>query len=431
MGSDEELRSYTSSGATGSADAPRSITSLMNNGVCEYPFLLIKLDDAQSLGDFVAALLRDINAFPHEMLLRSPLIATQRALHELIDETTSALETTDQTLTGLAHNASILKRSLYRIDEEEYAEGLQHNGDERLLHLRRIWLKLGMAAREEQIPFGLNHHLNKAEIKNYQSNDAVDGIRADYAPHNDGSKGFERTMSGFLNPDTSAAPESEPIDLSDQLLGHFIKTKRRAYVLRFPSSVGHVMESNRKSLSPVRQALLSQAHVAYWLKATAVIDERVQHAAQTDTYSLGTSKDQHGQAETIPVDRLLEAGAVFVPPRTINLQQNAFNDALWTKLCDWLHKLTPMLSYTYVHLGVLEKFSASLGVSVKDLLQQLKDGSLGVRFIVISGRGKPHSLPQGELFVNYSAASQYLTQTYTRSPFLLSALSHSARRLKQ
>lgn len=428
--SDEAIKSLPPAG-TADDDSPRALRALLNAGVCDHPLLLIKLEDAKILGVFISALLTDINAFPHEMLLCSSLIPTQQALDDLIDAAVGPLKSSDKPSAALVHSASVLKMSIYLIDKAEYASALQHSGQERLLQLRRIWLTRRMTAEQEHIPLGINTHLYSEELERYQSTSAKQGISVDYAPHNENSKGFEEALIEFLKPEASTASGGAPLDLCDQLREHYMQGKRRAYVLRFPSSVEHVMETQKQSIPPVRQALLTQAHVAYWLKATAVIDERIQQAAQTDTYSLGAQKGKQGQTEIIAIERLLAAAGVFTPPTTINLQQNTFNNGLWTELLGWLGKLRPMLSYSYVHLGVLEKFSATLERPVSELIAQIKTDLTGVRIIVISGRGKPHTLPPGELFVNYSAASQYLTQTYTRAPVLLSTLSHSARRLKQ
>lgn len=426
--SDEVIRSLPLAG-TADDDSPRALGKFLNAGVCDHPLLLIKLEDAKSLGDLISALLTDINAFPHEMLLCSSLIPTQQALDEMIDTAAVDLGVNNKLTAALAHSASILKRSLYLIGHGEYESMLPLADEDRLLNGRRIWLSHRMSSELEQIPFGLNTHLHTDELRKYQSPNAEHGIRVDYAPHS-GSKKFEEVLSEFLKPEADPPSGSSPINLSDRLRDLFRQGHRRAYVLRFPSSVEHVMSTQNQSMPPVRGALLTQTHVAYWIKATAVIDERIQQAAQTDTYSLGSQGGKHGQPDIIGIERLLAAANVFTPPTTINLQQNTFTDELWTKLLEWLGKLGPMLSYTYVHLGVLEKFSAALKPSVSELIDQIKEVLPRVRIIVISGRGKPHNLPDGELFVNYSAASQYLAQTYTRAPVLLSALSHSARRLK-
>ena len=176
----------------------------------------------------------------------------------------------------------------------------------------------------------------------------------------------------------------------------------------------------------------AQHHFTSWMKGVAVLDERVQRCAENDYF---TPKNSNKDALPVAVKHLLAMGQIFVPPaKTLGLERD-LSPAKWEELLKWLGSFREALRYICIHLSVLEKFTRSVKMDhvgearLEDLLGALRKANPCVRIIIVSGRGQPGNLPKAELFMSYSALSQYTTQTYQRAPVLLNLLCHGARRL--
>ena len=88
------------------------------------------------------------------------------------------------------------------------------------------------------------------------------------------------------------------------------------------------------------------------------------------------------------------------------------------------------LDYLIVHLGVLEKLLGTTDfIKLNSLYKSdFKTICNGVKIIIISGRGKPHNIPEFERFLNYSQVAQYISDN--QSKYLLTDLCYSARKPK-
>lgn len=400
------------------------LDELVNQPVINHGLLVFQKSSDEGLRRFIRHLLDDPNAMSHEILIvggdckeavRTALgEQSAHANHPLVESTVFATE--DLTWPAV----------------EAKAIGVWGNA------LRRTWLLAKLAQEEKQL-LSTNTNLNEDLDGSIYAAQAqtIDGsfkLNVDYATHS-GADPFYVEIARRTSTAPSTAAPWRATDDNGRTVDHDARVlasmeAEQHFVLRYPSALDRVMRVWKERTDPVTTDRLSLHHMAYWLSNTAVVDERIQESVHASTYS---PQVEAGQAnEVIQVKHLLDFAGVFVPFKSeaLDLHSKEYTAPMWSSLKTWLGERRRHLSYAYVHLSVLEKFASQAVIgSVEDGLAQLRALLPRVRFVIVSGRGKPPSLPKGELFVSYSALNQYLTQPYQRSPLLLNILSHSARRL--
>lgn len=394
--------------------------------VIKHGLLVFHKTTERGLKKFLTSLAADPNARPHEILIVGDV--TEDGLAQSIAEanTGQAVQILSGTvLVGPAIAWPVFERdTLLKWASEQ----------------RTNWLvakykheRIGLAAVRTNLDgseHGVLHRLRMLQ----QAGKRLD-YDIDYAPHK-GPKKFHDELYSRLPGITEKvlSAEATPADLDAAVLSSISTTKPdksrpiQHFVLRYPSALDRVM-AVRKNATQLAKDELGQHHLAYWLSNVAVIDERIQAAVHVSTYTplVEDEKDR----EVIQVKHLLDMSGVFVPHRSIDLN-GAYDQQLWDRLTAWLDERSSCLSYVVIHLSVFEKFLPNRVIgSIEEGLDRLRKELGHVRFIIASGRGKPPNMPKDELFISYSALSQYLTQQYQRSPLLLSILCRSARRLIQ
>lgn len=394
--------------------------------VIKHGLLVFHKTTERGLKKFLTSLAADPNARPHEILIVGDV--TEDGLAQSIAEanTGQAVQILSGTvLVGPAIAWPVFERdTLLKWASEQ----------------RTNWLvakykheRIGLAAVRTNLDgseHGVLHRLRMLQ----QAGKRLD-YDIDYAPHK-GPKKFHDELYSRLPGITEKvlSAEATPADLDAAVLSSISTTKPdksrpiQHFVLRYPSALDRIM-AVRKNATQLAKDELGQHHLAYWLSNVAVIDERIQAAVHVSTYTplVEDEKDR----EVIQVKHLLDMSGVFVPHRSIDLN-GAYDQQLWDRLTTWLDERSSCLSYVVIHLSVFEKFLPNKVIgSIEEGLDRLRKELGHVRIIIASGRGKPPNMPKDELFISYSALSQYLTQQYQRSPLLLSILCRSARRLIQ
>lgn len=95
---------------------------------------------------------------------------------------------------------------------------------------------------------------------------------------------------------------------------------------------------------------------------------------------------------------------------------------------EWIKEYSSKLDYIIIHLGILEKMYSTDKVKLMEMFcDKFKPKCARTKIIIISGRGKPHNLPKGERFLNYSQVSQYISDG--QSKHKLTDLCYSSRKL--
>ncbi|HMQ77447.1 MAG TPA: hypothetical protein PKE21_15055 [Flavobacteriales bacterium] len=417
-----------------------AITEGKRKEVVNHALLVYLAQNEDELNRFIQAALADLAALPHEMVVvgwdRSDADRFKKLLEEVKELLLNGENNGKLSPAAIEHNASILDRSVVWMERLEW-EKVSKEPEKLYMEVRHRWLVSWMDGLEisiNKVPRVYSEYL-KTRLNGDLTKTAQGSIYVDYQAHADfyvpvtrrlkldcPEKALPKDLSPFLIKQRSVSPSGELV-----------------VVQRYPDALSRIMTLGWKDKSadsdeltkPEEIQVLAQHHLASWTKGVAVIDERVQGCAENDTYQ-PEATELNPKPSAIRIKDLLCMGAVFVPPSSIiDLQRSdAFTDNLWKALVEeWLDSLHQALGYVCVHLTLLEKFSKSMDIDVDGLLDKLRSKLRGVRIIVVSGRGKPPELPKTELFMSYSALSQYTTQTFQRAPVLLNLLAHSTRRI--
>ena len=185
-----------------------------------------------------------------------------------------------------------------------------------------------------------------------------------------------------------------------------------------------------------------------------IIDERLQEFAIETRVKVPNDPDQEG----IIIMKYFEAMNVFMPLKkarsqepdkpkqyepdvvhetdvlNIDLLEPDFKNERDSKIISvkdaiekWVETFSPNLEYLIVHLGILEKmYSTNKEDLARKFIESFKIKCSNAKIIIISGRGKPHNLPDGVRFLNYSQVSLYISDN--QSKYLLTDLCNSARK---
>lgn len=164
-----------------------------------------------------------------------------------------------------------------------------------------------------------------------------------------------------------------------------------------------------------------------------VLDERIQEYAKCGIY-------KPAEGEAIAVKDIYSNTGIHVPDEwDCNLSSQVFDSEFGKILRTFSdHKDA---SFYVIHLGIIEKLMESYNrgagerkydkeTQVKKFLEEVCVQPNNIdynRLIVISGRGKPHNLPNDTRYLNYSIISQYMIDV--RFKYLLSEAVFSARKL--
>lgn len=395
------------------------LAELVKRPVINHGLLVYHKTTDEGLRSFIKHLLEDPNAMPHEILIAG-------ATKEAVD---AAMDQVSKNEAFAPDHVVIAKRSTSPIESLMDPPASADTIAAWIYRVRQEWLKGRYKMSCTLIDTIKTKLCESPTIEEIQNNcspaDPLTSITADYAVHA-GDNRFYVEVQEHTDRDLGrdGLEKDMVADIDPAMLSMHLD-KRRARILRYPSALEHVMEA--PDGNSVHDRLSTQHHLAYWLDDTAVIDERIQAAVHVDTYSPEVKSED--MKETIRVKHLMDLAGVMIPHSRLNLHEQVFSPDLFKRLVDWLAERSTMLSYVYIHLSILEKFEAANVMKLQAALDHLKSKLPATRIIVISGRGKPHNLPDGALFVSYSAVSQYLTQRFQRSPVLLHRLSRSARRL--
>lgn len=196
-----------------------------------------------------------------------------------------------------------------------------------------------------------------------------------------------------------------------------------------------------------------------------IVDERLQEFAFNSDYAVPIDKEGN-QKVKVPFYILLAYMGIYFPPKTskidsayeshfnwddktgknpffnmmypnkcnqvegIDLMKKDFKfpktNSIKDKLLSWIDEKGGNLDYLLIHLGVLEKMFVTDSEKLKDLyIEKIKKKIPGTQIIIISGRGKPENLPEGELFLNYSQVANYVSDF--QSKYMLTELCLSSR----
>lgn len=208
------------------------------------------------------------------------------------------------------------------------------------------------------------------------------------------------------------------------------------------------------------------------LKKIGVVDERLQEFAFNTTYPVPTTENKNGPKVDVPFYILLGYMGIYFPPKEIKNEPESFyqeistkninnttiekiniknldkgqlidlmskdfkeildnknsgkNKSIEEKLIDWIASYGREMDYLLIHLGVLEKmFGTDPEVLKNKYKEQIIDKLHNTKVIIISGRGKPDNLPDGELFLNYSQVAAYISDN--QSKYMLTELCLSSR----
>lgn len=411
-----------------------AITQGERKEVVNHAMLVYLTKEEADLKRFVRAALMDLAALPHEMVVVGCEKCDVGTFKTLLEATTSELKgykNSQLSPVAIEHNASILERSVVWMDRPKW-EGLSNEPAKLYMEVRHRWLVGWM----QESTYGIDS-IMEAELGGYL-------IRLDDDSNADNNSVRNTVQYGPHDPmDVPLRSEdwmglSEGDDWRDHTkverrLVERYDNKFRMVIQSFPKAIDRIMRPAMSMPRPPNDELLAwaQHHTVSWFQGIAVIDERIQFHATTDAYQPEAKKDSRPPA--VPINVLLAMGGVFTPPATLDLQRTDFDKDLWAGLLAWVRTLRPMLGYVCIHLTLLEKFEDLMenGTTVNDLLDEMRAALPGIRFIVVSGRGKPPELPKTELFMSYSALSQYTTQTYHRAPVMLNILAHNTRRTIQ
>lgn len=418
-------------------DELEAITKGERKEVVNHALLVFLAKGEADLKRFIHAALQDLAALPHEMVVVGCEKCDAGTFKTLLEAATKELKGDKNgqlSPVAIEHNASILRRSVVWLDKPKWEE-LSNEPAKLHMEVRHRWLVGWMDSKEyglnsvpdvylDYLMNRLDHDLKKKMLL----------FHAEYNAHTEMNDGLWPLLKLEGNPN-----DRLPEDLSSSVLARRKSGSRHIIIQRYPDSLTRVMTLGWKTSGPDKdehnatirkedKEIWAQHHLASWTQGVAVIDERVQAIAESDTYQPAAT-EMNPYPKPIRVKDLLCMGGVFVPPGMDLQRSDAFTKELWSKLVDtWLTPLHPMLGYVCIHLTMLEKFSRSLDEKLEVLIDQIKSRLPGIRIIVVSGRGKPPELPRSELFMSYSALAQYTTQTYQRTPVLLNILAHSTRR---
>lgn len=401
----------------------KTLGELAEKPVIGHGMLVVAPKNGTDLDLFIRNTLTDLAAYPHEIIVVLDDHMASTVLPTAIDAQVSTLvgSMVANEAYGLVHSASILKRSIFALSRNKWKE-LAKSVPTLFEELRHYWLGKWLNTNHYNLTKTSTPEPFQAYVERLKSdygNGAGISSKVSYKPH---SK-FYSQVGQWLELTEGAEVHN---DLSIPLRAVRL-TNNLPIVQRYPKALERVMTPDGKGAMSL--TLWAQNHIVSWFQGVAVVDERVQRCAEHETYQ--TESKDGVEGEPVRVKHLLAMGGVFVPPATdCPLDSQKYERPSWDFLVrDWLCKLAPMLGYVCIHLTNLEKFKEATGKAPNALLDEMRSHLPGVRIIVVSGRGKPPGLPRTEMFMSFSALSQYTTQTYQRAPVLLNMLCHSTRRI--
>lgn len=250
--------------------------------------------------------------------------------------------------------------------------------------------------------------------------------------------GFDRLYESFLSNNTNLHLEPfGSIDLNK--LGKSIRVEKRN------ENTGDIIDlSENLSFDEIYSLKLIDSCYTN----ICVIDERIQEAAYKYKY-----KPEGSSTTEIPFWKLFASSNVIIPEEKINLNLQSFKD-IKEDLFKFIQKLSKHNSYLnysrdkvdffIIHLGILEKLiktedSWKYGFGKNGILQYVKkifgvdensriNEKISSRIIIVSGRGKPHNLPDEFNFLSYSILSQVCIEN--RLKFSLSEIVYSSKKIK-
>jgi len=164
-----------------------------------------------------------------------------------------------------------------------------------------------------------------------------------------------------------------------------------------------------------------------------VVDERIQEYAKHGTYHTA-------DGDEIKAIKIYKNTGIYVPDESVCKLGSQVFDKQFSKILGVFRDQNDA-NFFIIHLGIIEKLIESYNrtvsarmydkeTQVKDFLEEVVCSPTGIdynRLIIISGRGKPHNLPDDTRYLNYSIVSQYMIDL--RFKYLLSEAVFSARKL--
>lgn len=401
-----------------------SADAIQENKVIQHALLVVDARDTAVFNAFLHRVKADMNSLPHEILL----------IQGTDNDVQHAKGKLAQSLNGL-ECATVLLDSVWYISEDEWSKIICSSPTDIYTALRQRWQVEWMKDNGYKVNNATTSFRNYGMLISHETRAGEMVANAIYVEHGDFYGNVHDRLERIQDMLKSKFPEISPEalgampDLTPVVLV-CREHKALPIVQCYPGALTKVMQPSQTETA-MSISEWAQHHFSSWLKGVAVLDERVQRCAETDHFT----PRQDGPALPVVVKHLLAMGQVFVPPAdTLGLERDLTHEK-WIELMKWIRSFRKGLRYVCVHLTILEKFARSVKAdngayaSMEQLVSYIRRENPNVRIIIVSGRGQPGNLPKGELFMSYSALSQYTTQTYQRAPVLLNMLCHAARRL--
>jgi len=191
---------------------------------------------------------------------------------------------------------------------------------------------------------------------------------------------------------------------------------------------GYLTDRLKKDGGP-GEAILRKQFAEAILTRVIIVDERIQEIAEREKQEYIVKNDN-----TNPYwSKALEKLRIWVLPSSeANLNAPEYTDSLINGIKKRVKGMPA--DFLVIHLGVLEimcKTGEQIDNEIKrkkisDCLNEFHVAQPECRIVVISGRGRPDTLPADTLFLHYSLISQYVIEN--RSKFHLVQLLYSSRK---
>lgn len=172
-----------------------------------------------------------------------------------------------------------------------------------------------------------------------------------------------------------------------------------------------------------------------------ILDERIQEYAEKGSYK-----------DTIEIKKIFKTTNIIIPTKDdgnySNLNSQSFENREWEKIIDLFQK-NISCDFFIIHLGIIEKMiraynkeaqntnyepdSSGICSFIREVMINKVDPGIDEnciidKIVITSGRGKPHNLPIGMRYLQYSIISQYMIEM--RSKYMLTQALYSARRVE-
>ncbi|MEZ4773610.1 MAG: GNAT family N-acetyltransferase [Bacteroidia bacterium] len=188
-----------------------------------------------------------------------------------------------------------------------------------------------------------------------------------------------------------------------------------------PSPTGMLLSHLHKESRNVRNRIFLELKEAA-LTRVIVLDERIQKEVMNK------------QTPDLPMENTyldeLRWANIFIPHTD---EINLYDDNTYSRketITLWLENKLSTLSpdFCVIHIGILEKIVGSSPEQLLEYFIRLQKINSKSHIVLITGRGKPHYIPEGTLFLHFSNIAKYILQE--KSKYHLTKVLFSARTRK-